>query len=93
MRRISVWLGLGLLALACLAFVPWAASAYGVHTLKAVPAQGGAVAHDAAFETAWQAPELGVPLRANWWQTIPGVDRATKLNLSLENGWPDSPSS
>src|SRR5689334_8840701 len=97
MRRISVWLGLGLLALLCLALVPWGVSAYsgGSHAPKAVPVSTGNVtasgAHGAGYESAWQAPNLGVPLRDRWWESVPGIDPATKLSYNLQSALEASP--
>jgi len=97
MRRKSVWFGLGLLTLLCLAIAPWGVAAYSGHVFSAVPVQissaGMSAAKGASYSGtgAWQAPDLGVPLRDNWWQQVPGIDPATKISGALLAAWSTSP--
>lgn len=91
MRRITVWLGVGVMLLLALAFSSWGVLAYQPAPAKSVPLQ--AQGSGAGAGDAYILPNLGVLLRGLWWESVPGVDRATRISTSLLDSWHDSPAS
>ncbi len=93
MRRISLWLGVGAL-LSLLALI----GSVSLSTTAAQPlhafqpglnqAQTKGATEDPTLK---RLQEQGVPLRNNWWQFVPDIDPATKLNKALLQQFQSNP--
>jgi subtilisin family serine protease len=80
MRRIHIWFAFAVLLLSVAAFGPWGALAQPADSLSS-GSSGTAISRP---DPALSNPALvGVPLRSNWWLSIPNVDPNTKFNNEL----------
>ncbi len=86
MRRISVWIGVGVVLLAMLALGSWDAWAHPAFDPAVAPAAVPAAAAPVA-RTAYQPPAVGVKLRTDAWQVNTYIDAATHIDRRLLTKW------
>src|SRR5437588_896993 len=90
MRKLSIWTGLGLMFLALVAINSWGALASPSSKVSILTSKLAAANLEVKPQNS-RLSEANVPLRSLWWENVPNIDPATKMNRSLLSAWQSNP--